>query len=261
MTLEQALEAAAHPSYEMRVRAIAALLEAIDTDPRAAEALARLTRDGGDFAVAQAAVAGLLRLGTTESLTIFARAYADADEQYADHYNDELREAVADQPGLLDRLGELADTEPGARKAVDWMTASPWQPEPEPTWFERFRRWWVEQLQGREIGPLGVRDSDYLELFDRHLNGELDAHTFAKEFRTTYLADPRTSDQERHEILRRVSLGCEDLAMPDTEPASAGHETEIDEARFTEIVAGAAVDLRHRRQDWEAQHGGAGDPN
>lgn len=250
MNLEQALKAATDPSYEVTVRAIAPLVEVIDTDPRAGEALAKLLRDPGDLAVAHAAATALLRRATVHALTIFARAYAEADEQYGDHYNDELRDAAQDQPELLDRLRALADTEEGAREAVDWLTAGPWQPEPEPSWLDRFRGWWAEQMQGREAGPIGVRDAEYLALFDRHLAGELGAHALGKEFRTTYLADPRTGDQERYGTLQRVFFGFEDLAMPGTEPDS----DEIGEEELTRIVRQAAYDLRHRRYDWEGNH-------
>lgn len=234
------------------MRSIAALVAEIESDPRAGEALARLVRDRGDYAVAEAAASALLRLGSPEALTIFARAYEDADEQYRDHYNGELREAIQEAPGLLDRLGELAATERGAKEAVDWMTASPWQPEPEPGWFERFKLWWVEQVQGRELLTVGVTDAEYLALFDRLVDGDLGHHAFAREFFNLYADDQRIRDRERYEILQRVFYGCEDLAMDGTEP----DRDEITPARLTEIVTKAAHDLRHRRYDWEGRHAG-----
>lgn len=253
MNFEQALEAAAHPSYEMRVRAIASLVEAIDTDPRAAEALATLVRDRGDYAVAQAAAASLLWLGTEQALTLFARAYAEADEQYGDHYNDELREAVHDQPGLIDRLGTLANTEQGAREAVDWLTASSWQPEQEPSWLDRFRGWWTEQLQERGTGPVGVTDAEYLALFDRLLSDDVGARALAEQFGTVHREDDRVGDKERDEILERVRLGSDAL----TSEGGAAGGSDAGAAEFREIVAEAASALRHRRDDWERQHTGA----
>ncbi|MDN5725761.1 MAG: hypothetical protein L0G99_07490 [Propionibacteriales bacterium] len=82
-----------------------------------------MLRDEGDLAVGHAAASALLRLGTVQALTMFARAYADADDQYGDHYNDELCEAAHDHPELLGRLRALSKVEEGARYAVDWLTA------------------------------------------------------------------------------------------------------------------------------------------
>jgi HEAT repeat protein len=119
MDRSAALLAANSDNWEERAAAAEVLAQVDDAASNAA--LATLL-DDDNLGVIKRAVSSLLGNRTTPALRRFTSSYATASDQVGDVMNDELRVAVALNPGLRDTLLTLADGgDVGARMALDWL--------------------------------------------------------------------------------------------------------------------------------------------